>query len=297
MSTLPANHHASLHHDQMMACDTHVHVIGASSHYPMVVERQYTPGTASTADLQQHLERQAMRRVIVVQPSVYGTDNRCLLDALDAMPQQARGVAVCDPLVPQTELQQLDARGVRGLRLNLESSSNHNPQALMDALRFWAPRIADLGWHLQVYAPFAVTAACASVIAQLPVPVVLDHFALWPQHAQGSDTPPHVRDILQLLIDGHIYIKLSASYRSPAHAPEALTQLAHRLLHTRPDRLLWGSDWPHTNRDPGLTPHQVSRYRPIDPEQLRNERQAWLNNSAWQQCVLVDNPQRLYRFN
>ena len=147
-----------------MACDTHVHVIGAASHYPMVVERQYTPGTASTADLQQHLQYQDMRRVTVVQPSVYGTDNTCLLDTLDTMPHQARGVAVCDPSVTSVELQQLDARGVRGLRLNLESSSNHNAQVLRDALRYWAPRITDLGWHLQVYAPFAVTADRKSVV-------------------------------------------------------------------------------------------------------------------------------------
>jgi predicted TIM-barrel fold metal-dependent hydrolase len=292
MRTLPAHHHESI-----MACDTHVHVIGAASHYPMVVERQYTPGTASTADLQQHLQYQDMRRVTVVQPSVYGTDNTCLLDTLDTMPHQARGVAVCDPSVTSVELQQLDARGVRGLRLNLESSSNHNAQVLRDALRYWAPRITDLGWHLQVYAPFAVTAACASVIAQLPLPVVLDHFALWPHRATDANQIEQERNILQLLTDGHIYIKLSASYRSPAYAPEALTQLAHRLLQTRPDRLLWGSDWPHTNRDPGLKAHQVSRYRPVDPQQLRNERQTWLNNSDWVQRVLVDNPQSLYRFN
>ena len=127
--------------------------------------------------------------------------------------------------------------------------------------------------------------------------MVLDHFALWPHRATDANQIEQERNILQLLTDGHIYIKLSASYRSPAYAPEALTQLAHRLLQTRPDRLLWGSDWPHTNRDPGLKAHQVSRYRPVDPQQLRNERQTWLNNSDWVQRVLVDNPQNLYRFN
>ena len=283
--------------DASMTCDTHVHVIGALAHYPMVVERQYTPDTASTADLQQHLQRQGMRRVIVVQPSVYGTNNQCLLDALEAMPTQARGIAVCDPSVQQAELQQLDARGVRGLRLNFESANNHSVDALRDALKYWAPRMAELGWHLQVYAPFAVMAACAPVIAQLPVPVVLDHFALWPHHTTPAQDTPAEKAITQLLTDGHIYIKLSASYRLPTYAPDSLTALAHRLLETRPDRLLWGSDWPHTNRDPGVKPHQVSRYRPIDPQQLRTERQAWLCNSEWQRCVLIDNPERLYRFN
>ena len=283
--------------DASMACDTHVHVIGASAHYPMVAERQYTPGTASTADLQQHLQRQGMRRVIVVQPSVYGTNNHCLLDALEAMPTQARGIAVCDPSVQQTELQQLDARGVRGLRLNFESVNNQSVDALRDALTAWAPRLAELGWHLQVYAPFAITAACAPVISQLPVPVVLDHFALWPHRTAHTHDTAAEQAITQLLADGHIYIKLSASYRLPTYTSDALTALAHRLLETRSDRLLWGSDWPHTNRDPGVKPHQISRYRPIDPQLLRTECQAWLCSSEWQQSVLVDNPERLYRFN
>lgn len=278
------------------ACDTHVHVIGPPAQYPMTAQRQYTPDTASTTALQQHLQRQGLQRVVVVQPSVYGFDNRCLCDALHTLGPQARGIAVCDPSVSNAELQQLDACGVRGLRLNFESAHNHDAQALQHALQTWAPRLADLGWHVQVYAPFAATVACAAVIAQLPIPVVLDHVALWPVSAPDRQHSEAEHTLLALLKEGNIYIKLSASYRLPAWTSDALQALAHRLLHTRSDRLLWGSDWPHTNREPGVQPHQVSRYRRIDAQHLIDEQEQWLNTPAWRQAVLVDNPARLYRF-
>ena len=288
MRTLPAHHHESI-----MACDTHVHVIGAASHYPMVVERQYTPGTASTADLQQHLQRQDMRRVIVVQPSVYGTDNQCLLDALSVLGEKAKGIAVLDDNITTSALQQLDTRGIRGIRLNFESSGNHKTHHLQTALTHWSARIASLGWHIQVYAPFEMVAACALTISTLPTPVVLDHFALW------SPSEPHTsaeRAMLQLLTEGHVYIKLSASYRLPALGTGDLQRIAHRLLQAQPERLLWGSDWPHTNREPGMHRHSVSRYRAITPDQLCDERVQWLHTPGLQHQVLVTNPAKLYRF-
>lgn len=275
-----------------LGCDTHVHVIGSPAHYPMVAQRHYTPGPASTDDLQQHLKRQALGRVVIVQPSVYGTHNQCLLDALANLPQ-ARGIAVLDTNIQNSVLQQLDAQGVRGIRLNFESAANHSAEQLKNALLHWSPRLAPLGWHIQVYAPFEATVACADTVATLPVPVVLDHFALWPHNMR--DTAAHQR-LLTLLQAGHIYIKLSASYRLPAFTKPALQQLTHRLLQQRPDRLLWGSDWPHTNREPGIHAHAISRYRNIDPDLLYQERQDWLHTPELQQCVLIDNPTRLYRF-
>jgi predicted TIM-barrel fold metal-dependent hydrolase len=278
-------------------CDTHVHVIGDARAYPMVDARQYTPGPAPVSGLQAHLQYQGLTRAVIIQPSVYGTDNQCLLDALDAMQGQARGVAVIDTHTSKASLQAMDTQGVRGIRLNLESSGAHdvalNAAVLHEALQTWAPRLADLGWHIQVYAPLAVTVACAACISQLPVPVVLDHFALW---ADASCTSPESKSLLQLLEVGRIYIKLSASYRSSIQDASALLALSQRLLATRPDRLLWASDWPHTNREPGKGPHEVSRYRAITPDALVHERMQWLPNTEVQQQVLVDNPNQLYRF-
>ncbi len=278
-------------------CDTHVHVVGDAHTYTMVDERQYTPGPAPVSALQAHLQNQGLTRAVIIQPSVYGTDNQCMLDALHAMQGQARGVAVLDTQTPKASLQTMDAQGVRGVRLNLESSGAHdvalNAEVLRKALQTWAPRLAELGWHIQVYAPLAVTVACAACIHQLPVPVVLDHFALW---ADASCASPESSSLLQLLEAGRIYIKLSASYRSPIQDASALLALSQRLLAIRPDRLLWASDWPHTNREPGKGPHEVSRYRAISAKSLRHERKQWLPNTQLQQQVLVDNPSRLYRF-
>jgi predicted TIM-barrel fold metal-dependent hydrolase len=153
--------------------------------------------------------------------------------------------------------------------------------------------LADLGWHIQVYAPWAVTLACARVIEQLPVPVVLDHFALWPD---ASCRSAESVTLLRLLELGHIYIKLSGSYRTPLTDAPAHIAVSQCLLATRPDRLLWASDWPHTNREPGRHAHEVSRYRDIASHALLQERESWLTKAALQRQVLVDNPQQLYRF-
>ena len=274
-------------------CDTHVHIIGDALTYPMVAERHYTPGPASVSQLKTHLTRQGLTRAVIIQPSVYGTCNDCLLEALADMQGQARGVAVLDTSVDTPTLQALDAHGVRGIRLNLESSGARNVEALTTALHLWAPRLADLGWHIQVYAPWAVTLACATTIAQLPVPVVLDHFALWPDESCSSTASV---TMLGLLERGHIYVKLSGSYRTPLPDAPAHIALSKRLLATRPDRLLWASDWPHTNREPGRHAYEVSRYRNIASETLLQERESWLTTAALQNQVLVDNPQQLYRF-
>ena len=162
------------------ACDTHVHVIGPPAQYPMTAQRQYTPDTASTTALQQHLQRQGLQRVVVVQPSVYGFDNRCLCDALHTLGPESRGIAVCDPSVSNAELQQLDACGVRGLRLNFESAHNHDAQALQHALQTWAPRLADLGWHLQAYAPFAATVSHSGLSPRQTVSTAMPNTHCWP---------------------------------------------------------------------------------------------------------------------
>ena len=274
-------------------CDTHVHVIGDAHAYPMVAERHYTPGPASVDQLKTHLASQGLSRAVIIQPSVYGTNNQCLLDALEAMQGQARGVAVLDASVNTSTLQALEARGVRGIRLNLESSGAHNVTALKNAMQLWAPRLADVGWHIQVYAPWAVTLGCVEVMTQLPVPVVLDHFALWPDASCNS---AESLTLLHQLEHGNLYIKLSGSYRTPLQHAQAHLTVSQRLLATRPDRMLWASDWPHTNREPGLHAHEVSRYRDIAPEALAEERTQWLPTAALKQQVLVNNPQQLYRF-
>jgi predicted TIM-barrel fold metal-dependent hydrolase len=277
----------------LLGCDTHVHVFGQQEAYPMRPDRHYTPPPASPQDLQAHLQGQGLGRVVLVQASVYGFDNACLLDGLDRLKGTARGVVVINEETTQAELQAMHNRGVRGVRINQESVAACDASRLEQALRIHAAQVAHLGWHLQVYAQTAVIAACAPMIRQLGLPVVLDHFALW---RDPSFSSPDALTVLGLLLDGVVYIKLSGSYRAPLQTPQELCTVAHRLVATRADRILWASDWPHTNRIPDLKPTQVTPYRLIAPATLRSERDAWLVNLAVQQQVLVDNPARLYGY-
>lgn len=276
----------------MIGCDTHVHVIGEAARYPMVEARHYTPGPASVAQLQAHLQRQGLDRAVIIQPSVYGTDNRCLLGALAEMKGAARGVAVPDRAVSAATLQAWHVQGVRGIRINLESAGQAQAAALAEELAHWAPRIAGLGWHVQVYAPLQAVVDGMNEAGALPVPVVLDHFALWNDIAAEAGLRQAVTD---KLARGEVYIKLSASYRVTLAASE-LEALAQHWLQLRPDRLLWASDWPHTNREPGRHRLEVSAYRAIAAQQLVQEREGWLASPEARRQVLVDNPSRLYGF-
>lgn len=281
----------------ILGCDTHVHVFGTQATYPMLANRHYTSPLAPVADLQTHLRGQGLSRVVLVQASVYGYDNSCLLDGLDQLNGQGRGVVVINEATSHTQLQQMHSRGARGARINQESVATRDSSRLQAALGPLAAQVAALGWHIQVFAQLPVVAACAPLIRQLHhqyrMHVVLDHFALW---RDPSFTDPDSLTVLSLLQDGVVYIKLSGSYRVPLQTSEELLTVAQRLVATRADRLLWASDWPHTSRTPGLTPLEISPYRDIAPEHLRTERDAWLPGAALQQQILVDNPARLYGF-
>jgi predicted TIM-barrel fold metal-dependent hydrolase len=279
------------------ACDCHVHVIGDAATYPMAHERHYTPGPASGAGLRAHLARNGLTRAVIVQPSIYGTDNQCLLDSLRELGGAGRGIAVVDQGVSDEALAALSAQGVRGLRINLESASVRDPASIGPALAYWAERVEPLGWHLQVYAALDAIAAAAPFIRSMQVPLVLDHFAMVP--ATMSDDDARLDAVLSLLRSGQTYVKLSAPYRLAA-TPDAADTLAVRLaslyVKANPSQLLWGSDWPHTNREPGKAAHEVSAYRPVTPHTLQRGIKSWLPGDALREQVLVDNPARLYGF-
>jgi predicted TIM-barrel fold metal-dependent hydrolase len=273
-------------------CDTHVHIIGDPDRYPMVAGRRYTPGPALPNHLLAHLGRVGLTRAVLIQPSVYGTDNTCLLDALASLQETARAVVVVDQDVSASELIGLDKAGARGIRLNLESEGTREVDRLRKALTNWAPRLVDLGWHVQVYASQATVAACADLLQQLPVPCVLDHVAMWQDAACVS---PEAAALLRAFETGNIYIKLSASYRVPLTESQ-LQGVVDRLVGIRPDRLLWASDWPHTSRLPGAPASVVSPYRDIAATALVAERSRWLPSVERMRQVCIDNAARLYRF-
>lgn len=277
------------------ACDCHTHVVGDAACYPMVADRQYTPAPASHEAIVAHLQGLGLQRCVIVQPSFYGTDNRYMLDSLQRLRGAGRGVAVLDETVDDVTLAELHAGAIRGVRVNLESAGLRDPSAVEGPLRRWADRLAPLGWHLQLYAAHTTIAALAPVLSRLPIPVVLDHFAMVPAH-EPMDAAA-VRGVLELVGSGKAYVKLSAPYRVAAQDPVvAAADLAHAFVEANPQRVLWGSDWPHTNREPGKAAHDVSRYREVAPATLAGSISSWLPTATLRHQILVDNPVRLYGF-
>ncbi len=274
-------------------CDCHVHIIGPVAEYPMTPRRHYTPGPASLEALNAHLARLGLQRAVIVQPSFYGTDNRCTLDALDRMDGAGRGIAVCDADITPAALRDMHARGVRGVRINLESGVVRDVSVARDLVVRSAARVADLGWHVQIYAASQVIEALADTLAALPAPVVLDHFAM-AASAPRSEAGQSVGVLPDLLRTGRVHVKLSAPYRLPA--PELAAEWARVCLEVAPDAVLWASDWPHTARAPDHAAHEVSAFRVVETTELAATMRAWLPTPALRRRVLVENPAKLYGF-
>lgn len=263
------------------ACDSHTHVIAANAHaYPMVPQRGYTPPPAPWGALQQHLHRHGYSRAVLVQVSVYGTDNRLLLRTLHRHPQQLRGVVALHPHTPTAHLHSLHAAGVRGVRVNLV----HPGGPGLTQLTQLAPRLATLGWHAELLLDIRHLPALTPTLARLPLPLVFAHLG----HAPASLGPqnPAFQRFLAFCHQHDSWIKLSAPYRladtPPYHHSHAL---ARALLQERPHRLVWGTDWPH-----------VATSQPVAADSLATLVDEWLPTEALRQTVLVDNPARLYDF-
>ncbi|MBI3512850.1 MAG: amidohydrolase family protein [Proteobacteria bacterium] len=275
------------------ACDCHVHIIGDPKGYPMDPARVYTPPGASVDALTSLQHALRFDRVVVVQPSIYGTDNRCTLDAVRELGPRARGIAVIDDNVSDRELDAMQRVGIRGVRLNLETTGQADPAAARE--KFWAAaaRISGRDWHIQCYTRLPVIEALKDEFGALPVPVVLDHFG----GAQAAGGQPSFSTLLRLLRTGVVYVKISAVYRiskQPGYADAA--PLARALIEARPDRILWGTDWPHTGRVPGRGIEDVTPFTPIDDGMTLNLLASWAPDAALRRQILVDNPARLYQF-
>lgn len=278
------------------ACDCHVHIIGPRDRYPMIAERSYTPPEASVEELLALRRRLGIARNVLVQPSFYGTDNRCMLDGLKALGNTARAVAVLPPDATENEMRALDAQGVRGVRVNVESGGSQEAHDIGPSLSALARRLAAVSWHLQIYAALPVIAKHAVQIADLPVPVVIDHFGL--AIAERGTEQPGFNVLLDLLRSGRVFVKLSAPYRMSKDAPAYANAgpIARALIEAGPERIVWGTDWPHTDRAPGAKSTDVSPFRRVDDAAVLSQLLVWCPDAAMRRAILVDTPSRLYRF-
>lgn len=284
-------------------CDCHVHIFGPFDRYPLAANRVFMPSPASVSDLLALHKALGIDRTVVIQASPQGTDNRRTIDALDSLNaagHAARGVAVLAPDVGAPELRELHAAGVRGARVNLQSYGQHDPKAARQAFAHTARLVADLGWHVQLYTNLLVIAAMADMLAQCPTPVVIDHFAL--ASAVAGTGQAGFKKLLEIVAAGNVYVKLSAPYRltmwEDGRPPEAARDIARALIDTRLDRMLWGTDWPHTGPWPGKprSLNESEPFHPIDDGQQLSAFRSWVDETE-AQAILVDNSARLYGFN
>ncbi|HEV8680577.1 MAG TPA: ROK family protein [Stellaceae bacterium] len=279
------------------ACDCHVHVFGQAAEFPFAARRAYTPPPADAAELLALQEALHLSRVVIVQPSVYGSDNSCTLDGMRRLGSRARGVAVIDERTSNADLDEMHRAGIRGVRVNLETAGETDLDLARKNLAAAVKRVAPLGWHVQVYTRLSVVAGLRRVVARLRVPVVFDHFG--GATAAGGVDQPGFADLLALVGNGHAYVKVSAAYRSSAKAPayDDVAPLARALIAANPDRILWGTDWPHPHAAaPGAAPEDIAPYYDIDDGLALNQLRLWAPQAAVRRKILVTNPARLYDF-
>jgi len=297
MKILGVTHTAPVFEVPRGACDCHVHVFGPAAQFPFAPERKYTPGPASLEELLALHRVLGFQRVVVVHPSTYGTDNSCTVDAVRRMGARARGVAVIDDGTSDKTIAVMHAAGVRGVRVNLETYGAHDPIAAREAIRSAAARVAPLGWHVQVFTNLDVIDALHDEVMTLAVPLVVDHFGR--ADAAKGIAQPGFAALVSLVKSGRTYVKLSAPYRisvQPDYADAA--QIARALIEANPDRMLWGSDWPHPGGQPGQArrPDVVEPFHPVDDGAALNGLASWTENAAELRKILVENPARLYGF-
>jgi len=276
------------------ACDCHVHIFGPADQFPFSRKRLYTPGDASIDDLEAMHRALHIERVVIVHPSPYGADNSCTLDAVRKLGNRARGVAVIDDTTSAGMLAEMHAAGIRGVGVNLESYGESDPAVAVRQLQRAAERVAPLGWHVQTYTNLAILAALHEAILALPTTLVVDHFGR-PLAARGI-AQPGFEQLLALLRSGKVYVKISAPYRisHEPHYPDA-APIARALIAANPDRVVWGTDWPHpgaAKRDPAV----IEPFRREDDGAALNRLAGWTKNKTELQKILVDNPARLYQF-
>lgn len=227
------------------------------------------------------LDTLGLSESVIVQPSVYGADNQCTLHSLDSPGPVSRAIVAPEPGIGDEDLADLHRRGVRGVRINL----GFGGLEALDGLDALARRLAPLGWHIQIFVDISTIAERLPAFADLPVPVVFDHFGHMPA-AKGIDDPGF-RAMLSLLERGKAWVKVSGAYRITAEKEPPygdVEPFAAKLMAANPDNLVWGSDWPH----PWITtpmPNDGALLDMLDD---------WSPDTATRDRILVDNPRRLY---
>jgi predicted TIM-barrel fold metal-dependent hydrolase len=278
------------------ATDAHCHVFDPAR-FPYDHKRTFTPPPATASQLRSLHEALGTERTVLVTSTVYGTDNRVTLDAIRQLGvERTRGVALIDGNTSRADLEAMSAGGIRAVRVFLGLNADVDREAAAARLRDTSRQIAGLPWHLQTYARLPVLEALKRQLAEVPVPLVLDHFA--GLDAAASLDQPGFATVIELLKSGRIYVKISGPYYSSHSLPDYadIAPFARALVAANPERILWGSDWPHPGSAPvaGRKPTDPAPSQDIDDGRGFDRLAEWVPDAGQRKLVLVDNPARLF---
>lgn len=265
------------------ACDAHMHAFGPEALYPHVEHPHYTLPDGKLDAYLQLMNVLQLERFVIVQPSFYGTDNRCLIDTLNAAGPIARGVVMIEEGTDAATLDHYHRAGVRAVRLDLFARSALPTEEIQQYITRMSTLCTSLGWHVQFYAPGWVVRNLIPFLADVQSDFVIDHMGYMLE--EDGLTPADFERLLNLLKDGNCWLKLSAPYRIARHRGyDAVAPMAQKIIEAAPHKVIWGSDWPHipdSTRDTG---------------ELLNLLGAWTEDPKVRQRILSDNPARLFDY-
>ncbi len=266
------------------ACDSHCHVFGPADRFPFSPTRAYTPPDSGIDSFEVLQDRLGLSRAVFVQASCHGTDNAAMVDALQRGNGRYAGVAMIDESFSDADIGALHDVGVRGTRFNFVAHLGGAPD--MDVFWRLVERVAPLGWHIVLHFDAKDLPSHADMLDRMPVPFIIDHMARVPV-VDGIDQEPF-QALLALMADERAWVKISGAERLTAEGPppyDDVVPYAQALIAAAPDRVLWGTDWPHPN----------VRHMPDDGD-LVDALAAFAPDEATRNRILVDNPARLYDF-
>ena len=280
------------------AADCHMHVFGPFERFPLAAERAYNVPEAPLEAHQRMKLQVGLERTVLVQASGYGDDNRAMLAALARLGACARAVAVVDPRTPASTLERMHRAGVRGLRLNLLTLASRHPGDRAQLVGDYERMLAPLGWHLQIFADAATLQSLEPVLQRCGVTVVIDHMGL-PDAAAGIEQLGF-QAVLRLLAAKHVWVKLAGAdriTRASGRLRDAIPFM-QALAAAAPERLVWGSDWPHIGFHSRQQVHAdaVLPYRSLDAGELLDVLIEAVPDAETRRAILAANPARLYGF-
>jgi 2-pyrone-4,6-dicarboxylate lactonase len=263
------------------ACDAHCHVFGPAARFPYAPGRRYTPADAPKEMLRALHDHLGVERAVIVQASCHGTDNAAMLDCIASYPKRYRGVAIVDDSFTDADFDKLDAGGVRGVRFNFVRHLGGAPD--MAVFAGVIDRIKQRGWHVVLHLDAPDIIPLSGMIRKLPLPFVIDHMGRVPA-AAGVDQPP-LRALIELSRLENCWIKVCSAERISLPPYAAAVPIAQALVEAAPERVLWGTDFPHPNAT-----HEADEADLVDliPQ--------FTSDAAQQHKLLVENPARLYGF-